>query len=138
MTFLADTNVLVDVALRRQPWVLMPSGYSTKLFPDTSRSSSLRVRFQLFYLVEKYSDTATAFAAIDAVLVDTTIIAVGLQVIASARAMPGSDFEDNVQIASAVAANVDHIVTRDPGDFIHSPIRVISPPDLLRELLLQP
>ncbi len=48
--------------------------------------------------------------------------------------MPGKDFEDNLQIATAVTDFIHGIVTRNPNDFAASPVRVYSPADLLATL----
>jgi len=44
------------------------------------------------------------------------------------------DFEDAVQIASALASGLDFIVTRDVKDFVNSSIRVMSPAEFVKEL----
>jgi len=48
--------------------------------------------------------------------------------------MAGSDLEDNVSMACALAAGLDAIVTRDPKGFAGSPIPVLSPTELLARL----
>ena len=44
------------------------------------------------------------------------------------------DFEDAVQVASALALGLDAIVTRNGGDFAGAPLPVYAPADLLRRL----
>ncbi len=44
---------------------------------------------------------------------------------------PISDFEDAIQIASAINANLDAIVTRNLSDYKNSPVPVYSPSDFL-------
>ena len=44
------------------------------------------------------------------------------------------DFEDNILIAAAVTSALDAIVTRNSGDFSHSPIPVWDPGELLKRL----
>lgn len=51
-----------------------------------------------------------------------------------ARALPGNDFEDNVQIACAQASGLDLIVTRDAAGFTQAGLPVIAPPDIERYL----
>ena len=62
------------------------------------------------------------------------ILPVEKQTLADADALPGSDFEDNILIATAVAASLDAIVTRNVTDFSHSPIPVWTPAELLKRL----
>ena len=62
------------------------------------------------------------------------ILPIDKQTLLDADASPGSDFEDNIQIAAAVTASLDAIVTRNPSDFSHSPIPVWDPAELLRRL----
>lgn len=52
--------------------------------------------------------------------------------------MTDEDFEDNVHIACAMAAGVGAIVTRNPADFAHSPVPIMSPRELLAALASQP
>jgi predicted nucleic acid-binding protein len=52
--------------------------------------------------------------------------------------MQGNDFEDNLQIACAVAGNMDIIVTRDLEGFRHSSIQVMTPSDFLSMLSISP
>lgn len=47
----------------------------------------------------------------------------------NALAMDGKDFEDDLQIQSAVAANCDYIITRNTKDFVNSSISALTPSD---------
>ena len=51
-----------------------------------------------------------------------------------ALALPLSDFEDAMQCASAMACNADVIVSRNVKDYQNSPIRTVTPEQLLQEL----
>jgi hypothetical protein len=88
----------------------------------------------IFYIVRKQTDLGRAERAVDDCLASLTIVSVDRPELESARALPGSDFEDNLQIACAEQAQVDAIVTRDPLGFSHSPIPALSPADLLARL----
>lgn len=44
------------------------------------------------------------------------------------------DYEDNLQIACAVEAGLDAIISRDPAGFTQSPIPVLTPAALLLQL----
>jgi predicted nucleic acid-binding protein len=49
-----------------------------------------------------------------------------------------SDFEDATQVASALNAGLDLIVTRNTDDFSASPIHVLTPKELLARLTQGP
>jgi hypothetical protein len=59
------------------------------------------------------------------------IVPVDRTALEMATTLPGSDFEDNLQIACAVQACLDAIVTRNPQDFAGSPVPVLTPAELL-------
>jgi hypothetical protein len=59
------------------------------------------------------------------------VVALDRDLLEAADAWPGSDFEDNIQVESAIRAGVDGIVTRDPHGFAGSPIPILRPADLL-------
>jgi hypothetical protein len=71
-----------------------------------------------------------AHAAVRVCLQTLEIIPTDRAALEAAQARAGSDFEDNLQIASAVHAGADALVTRDPRGFTGSPIPVLSPADL--------
>ena len=71
-----------------------------------------------------------AFAAIDRVFAAFGLFIVDVSLLQQARALPGNDFEDNVQIACATNAGLDLIITRNPTDFRASPVTVIEPPQI--------
>ncbi|MFN0019644.1 MAG: PIN domain-containing protein [Pirellulaceae bacterium] len=52
----------------------------------------------------------------------------------AAQSLAGPDFEDNLQIASAVQAGVDAIVTRDPRGFASSKVPALTPSDVAATL----
>ncbi len=52
----------------------------------------------------------------------------------AAERRSGIDLEDNLQIACAVEARLDAIVTRNPKDFAGSQVPVLSPAEPLARL----
>jgi len=51
-----------------------------------------------------------------------------------ASALPGDDFEDNLQIACAEIARLDAIVTRDPAGFKATTVAILTPAETLARL----
>ena len=87
----------------------------------------------IFYIARRQIGAAAALASIDQSLV-LEVAPVDKAMLVRARALPGSDFEDNVVIACAEAERLDFIVTRNIDDFRHSPVAAIEPTALQRYL----
>jgi predicted nucleic acid-binding protein len=88
----------------------------------------------IFYVGRRVVGTAAARAAVQKYLAAFAILPIDKQTLLDADALPGSDFEDNILIAAAVAASLDAIVTRNGADFSHSSIPVWDPAELLKRL----
>jgi hypothetical protein len=88
----------------------------------------------IFYIIRKQAGLTAAQAAVQACLTTLDIAPTDRAALLAAQALPGSDFEDNLQITSAIQAGVDAIIARDPRGFARSPIPVVSPPDVVAAL----
>jgi hypothetical protein len=87
-----------------------------------------------FYIVRRNADLAKAHRVVSECLDSFEILPVDRSTLEHARTLPGSDFEDNLQIACAVIARLDAIVTRDPRGFAGSPVPVYSLAEFLARL----
>ncbi len=132
MQILFDTSVVLDVLLRREPWRAESSAVWRAV--DDGRitgwltASSLT---DIFYIVRRSSDLKSAQGSVRMCLKRFEICTVDRQALEDAQALPGSDFEDNLQIACATRAELDAIITRDKDGFRGSVIRVFTPAELL-------
>ena len=90
----------------------------------------------LFYLTAKQIGHQRATAVLHKTLQVFSVASVDEQVIRQALAWGWRDFEDAVQMATAVHANLDYLVTRNPKDFETRPIPVLQPAHLLPLLSL--
>jgi predicted nucleic acid-binding protein len=135
MKVLLDLNVLLDVVLNRQPWV-----DESKQVWDASQSRAFEGFVvatgltNLFYIVRRQADRDRARTAVRTCLASFEFIAVDQQRLREADSQTGADFEDNVSVACAVSAGMDAIVTRNPADFTHSAVPVLTPTELLQRL----
>ncbi len=139
MTVLLDINVVLDVFLARDPWLadsaaVVQAGLDGKV-PAYLSTASLPT---IFYIVRHNADLAKAHAVIKECLDTFSILTVDRTTLEMATTFPGSDFEDNLQIAFAVEAKLDAIVTRNPKDFTGSPVPVMTPAELLALLAKAP
>src|SRR5688500_5250943 len=136
MRVLLDTRVILDALLQRAPWhveadaILRASAAGHVSCAAVSLSMTT-----VFYVARRLVGTNQARAAVRTCLNAFEILPVDIQTLWDADGLPGTDFEDNVQIAAAVQSKVDAIVTRDVSGFTASPTTVLLPADLLKRLL---
>ncbi len=138
MTVLVDLNVALDFFLNRSPWATEAAGVMQVHKDQLIRASiSAAALPTLFYVMRRQASRDRAFQAIDECLQTLHIVGVDRDTAVLARSFGGKDFEDDLQIACAVAAGLEVIVSRDRAGFVHSPILVLSPAELLERLSAQ-
>ena len=136
---LLDTNVVLDALLERVPWVtearaIWEAHIGDRLAAHITATSLT----DIFYVSRRLVGRPRAWFAVGACLDQLYVIPVDLPLLRSAARLGDGDFEDHLQIASAVAARLDAIVTRDPADFRNSPIPVLTPAQFLDQLAPPP
>jgi predicted nucleic acid-binding protein len=132
---LLDTNILLDVLLNRAPWVADSSAIWAAC--DEGRLDGFvpaSALTDIFYIARRTTDIAIARVAVGLCLAAFAICPVDRQTLEYATTLPGSDFEDNVQLACAAIANLDAIVTRNPRDFTASPVPILMPAVILAQI----
>lgn len=135
MRVLLDTNVLLDVLLRRGQWVaeadaIWQANTAQRLTACVTASSLTDV----YYISRRLISEPVAQSAVRQCLDHLELLAVDREVLEEAYGLAAADFEDGVQIASAVRNALDAIITRDPSGFADSPIEVLSPTELATRL----
>ena len=135
MRVLLDTNVILDAMVQRPPWHKEADAIlkAAALRQVTCAATTLSLA-TTYYIGRKVVGKAAARAGVQKYLSAFAILPIDKQTLLDADALPGGDFEDNILIAAAVTASLDAIVTRNPGDFAHSPIPVLAPAELLKRL----
>ena len=136
MKVLIDTNVLLDFLLEREPFkkdaeelfAAIGSGQIIGYVTATTLAD-------IFYIARKHTRSLElAREAVSSTLETMTICPINRNVLESAFTSGLTDFEDAVQIYSAIAQNLDAIVTRDTKGFVSSPIPVYAVQELLEKL----
>jgi predicted nucleic acid-binding protein len=135
MRVLLDTNVVLDLLLRRQPWF------------DSERDlwRALRERrivgyvtasmvTDIFYIARRLIGGDAAHRAVRDTLAAFAVCTVGRRTLERALMLPGSDYEDNVQIICAENTALDAIITRDPAGFRDATVPVLSPVEAITRL----
>ncbi|WP_165063074.1 PIN domain-containing protein [Adlercreutzia sp. ZJ154] len=135
MKVLLDTNIVLDLLLDRQPFVLdaiqifaLAENKTVKLLLSTDAISTI------FYIVSKNNSKIVAREAISKLLDYVKLAALDEQAIIRGISYDFSDVEDALVVAVAEREKVDAIVTRNIKDFKNSCIPVITPKELLSSI----
>lgn len=135
MRVLLDTDVVLDIVLDRAPFVEEAS--AIWLAHEEQRITACIAPItpiNVFYIVRKLMGTAAARDGVGVLINTLQVCLIDQDVLQHAYALPITDFEDATQVAAAIAARVDAIVTRNADDFRASPLLVLSPTELLARL----
>jgi predicted nucleic acid-binding protein len=132
--FLIDTNVVLDVLLRRVPFyadaLMIFALIEDGLIQGCISASAFT---DIHYLLRKaMKDEVLTQAALVDLRRLFSIVAVTEREIDLALSLGWSDFEDAVQFAAAVQANLSGIISRNTKDYQNSIIAVYDPATFLK------
>lgn len=134
MKLLIDTNVILDIFLKREPF--FPDSYAAmrKALENEDRCFiSAAAATDIFYILRKHLKSA---AEAKAKVRDLTQVAdfVDVQTIDVTNALDSvmDDFEDAVVDSVACRIGAAYIITRNIKDFLQSRCQAITPSDFLR------
>lgn len=131
MKLLVDTNVILDVLLKRHPYgesalrmlALIEKGEISGYLCGTTITT-------IYYLARKHLGSEPARQCISSLLTIFEIAPVSRPILLNALALDFSDFEDAVLHESAKAISVDGIITRNLADFKNAVLPVFGPDEL--------
>lgn len=132
MTAFFDTNVLLDVLARREPFYAAASRIWTLAERGSLRAFVSAISFNnVYYITRKAAGKEQADLALRLLRDVFEVVAVDARILNLAMDDHLGDFEDAVQFHSAIAARARHLVTRNPTDFPSGTIAVLSPDEYL-------
>ena len=132
MRLLLDTNVILDVVARRNPWWEDSAAVMSLLETDEIGGFiAAHSVTTLHYLAAKHLGHSQANATVIELLNIASVVPSDQTLLLRALSLGWNDFEDAVQAVSAVSAGADFIVTRNTTDFSASPVRPLSPSEFL-------
>ena len=138
-TVLIDTNIVLDVLLNRDGfnrsatalWVACETGNIRGVVSAITLNNA-------YFVCSKLLGRAKALEAVRLTLAVFKPIALDDKILRLAVASPGKDFEDAIQLYSALEARAFCIITRNARDFPNGMIRLLSPEEFLATLPLFP
>lgn len=136
MRLMIDTNIFLDVLLRREPFfdsskALLKLCEDKKVQGFLSASSAT----DIFYLVRKgLQSTDSAYKALGSILNIAKILTVTSNDVLNAFMQKAADFEDCLLATCAKSNKCSAIVTRNKKDFPDFGITLMSPEEILKEM----
>jgi predicted nucleic acid-binding protein len=129
---LIDINVLLDVVLKREPWVASAAQLLSAV--ESSRADGYVAGHTIttvHYVVSNGRNRNAAGAAVSDLLRIMDVVPIAREDLQYAIGLSMSDFEDAVQVAAALKIGAHYIVTRNEKDFRSSSIPIADPPTIL-------
>jgi hypothetical protein len=129
---LVDLNIILDVLYKREPFYelsarvlsLIESGQVAGFIASHSLPT-------LFYLLEKDKAVKNAKTVITHLLQFLNVAPVDQQTIEQALNLDYRDFEDAIQMSSALQCKADYLITRNTKDFNPPLLPVMQPVEFL-------
>ncbi len=139
MKILIDTNVIVDVALEREPYLV--DSEQVLLFVEQDEVEgyiSASTFSDLYYIIRRQKSREWTFDFLSRLVTYCEIATVNEAAIRMALTANFRDLEDAIQYATAAVNELEAIVTRNPDDFPVTTPRIMTPNQLIQELTNSP
>lgn len=133
MRILIDTNIVLDVMLKREPFYRMSLEIlSLVKKDDVEEYISASAVTDIYYLAyRQLRDKGIVKNLMKELLTVVSVASVSGQEIENAISLEWNDFEDSVQYSVAYLQEMDGIVTRNPNDYKEAKIKVWKPEELI-------
>ena len=134
-TVLLDTNVILDIALKREPFFTN----SAEVFRVIEKNhynafvSATSIN-DIYYIARKDKGHKTAIEFIKNLIELVDIAGVDKFVILDAIDSNITDFEDAIQNHAAIKIECDSIITRNKRDFKNSELQIFTPDEFLNTM----
>jgi predicted nucleic acid-binding protein len=129
-----DTNVIVDVLLKREPFFKASFEALSKIADKTATGIiGASAITDIYYIVNKeLKDKEKSLKLIFNILKILLLVETAPEDIFMAKNLSMQDFEDSVISAIAKRNDANYIITRNIDDFENSPVATITPSDFIR------
>jgi predicted nucleic acid-binding protein len=132
LRILIDADVLLDVALDRPPHAEPAAALLARIERgDLEAVIAWHTVSNVYYLLAAAADRRKALQFIRDLSLFIGIAPADSSVLRTALTLRIPDFEDAMQVAAALAAGAEMIVTRNLRDFRNSPLRAVAPSAIL-------
>lgn len=135
MRLLFDTNIILDLLLDRAPFADETEQLWSAVDEGLIRGSIATFSIPtIHYIVARDHSPSKATDAVWACITSFDLAATYRENIIAAAKLNGPDFEDSLQITTAVTDFLDGIVTRDAKGFIAAPLPIYTPAEAFQKI----
>ena len=135
MKILLDTNIILDIALRRLPHYDDSADVFRKIDNRTLFGFVTATTItDIYYIARKDKGHEKTIEFISNLIEIVDILGIDREVILESLKSQITDFEDAVQSVASEFNKIDYIITRNTKDFENSEIEAITPKDFLKIL----
>lgn len=132
MKIFLDTNIILDIALKRQPY----SGAAAKILKVSDFNHfhlfiSASMATDVFYMIRKIKGKAIGLTFLKDLLDIIDVCKVDKSILLLALESDFGDFEDAVQHFAAVDAEVEMLITRNKKDYTTSSLKIMEPEEFV-------
>ncbi len=139
MKLLIDTNVVLDVLLKREPFFRTAADVlNLSRRNDVQEYISASTVTDLYYIAHRQLKDKTAVKdLIKKILQIVAVAAVSERELINALKLDWNDFEDSVQYSVAFLNEMDGLVTRNSKDYVDAEIPIWEPEQILQKFSME-
>ena len=136
MRILLDTNIILDIALRREPHFT----FSVQAFKAIDNKIvfgfvTATTITDIYYIAKREKGHQIALDFISNLIEIIDIIGIDRNIIIKSLVSQINDFEDAIQSISSLLNNIDYIITRNQKDFSKSDIKALTPVEFVNLII---
>ena len=137
MKVVIDTNIVLDVLARRQPFFTQSQAVM-QLVAEGKVEGAITANTvtDIYYVLRKHLDGQVLKAALRGLMELIEILDVTGDECLAALDLPMKDYEDALLACCAKNWKADCIITRNRKDFIASPVKAMTPDNFLKKALV--
>ena len=132
MQLLIDTNIILDIALKREPFYKD----SATIFKKIDNKSvfgfvTATTITDIYYIAKKDKGHSIAIDFISNLIQIVDLIGIDKEIVKEALTTNLNDFEDSIQSVASSYNGIDLIITRNTKDFKESKVKAMTPIEFL-------
>jgi predicted nucleic acid-binding protein len=132
MRILLDTNIILDIALGREPHFTDSASLfkkiDNKLIYGFVTATTIT---DIYYIARKEKGHQITINFISSLIEIVDVIGIDREVIIESLKSNIYDFEDAIQSVASQFNNINYIITRNQKDFVNSKVKAITPKEFL-------